>query len=236
MPKYFVSKEHIKDGFITFNEENASHLKVVRAKQGDVITVCDGELTDYKCKIDSISKASAELTILEICQCITEPETKITLFQALPKGDKMDFIIQKGVEAGVHSIIPVETTNCISKNKAGKTERWQKISEAAAKQCGRGIIPKVCNTLNFSDAIKLAKNLDYCAVAYEGEKNNGIKNIPLCKHIGIFIGPEGGFACNEIGLLKESGIDTVSLGKRILRTETAGFAAILIILYIQGDL
>lgn len=242
MPKFFVSKDNIVDHTITINGENANHIaNVLRAKSGDEIIVGDGEGLDYTCEITEVSKKQVIAKITDITSNNAEPSTKITLFQALPKSDKMELVIQKCIEIGIDCIVPVETEHCVVKIK-GKEEkklaRWNKIAEAAAKQCGRGKIPKVESILSFKDAVKYSKNLDTALIPYEREQENSLKN--FCRNfkgtsIGIFIGPEGGFSAEEIEFAKNNGIQPVTLGKRILRTETAGLVASVILLYELED-
>lgn len=242
MPKFFVSKDNIDDHIITITGENANHIaNVLRAKAGDEIIVGDGEGLDYSCEITEVSKKQVIAKITDITSNNAEPNTKITLFQALPKSDKMELVIQKCIEIGVDSIVPVETEHCVVKLKGKedkKLSRWNKIAEAAAKQCGRGKIPKVCNIISFKEAVNKAISLDSAIIPYEKEKENSLKSF-CCnfkgKSIGIFIGPEGGFSAEEIELAKNKGIQSVTLGKRILRTETAGLVASVILLYELED-
>ncbi len=238
MPKFFVPKENINDHTIKIDGENANHiLNVLRSKAGDEITVGDGEGMDYVCKIKDISGKEITAEITDIISSNAEPSVKITLFQALPKSDKMELVIQKCIEVGIDSIVPVATEHCVVK-LAGKEEkkltRWNKIAEAAAKQCGRGKIPCVENVVSFKDAIIKASTLDMVLIPYEKEKENTLKTV--CKNfkgstIGIFIGPEGGFSLEEITLAEKSGVIPVTLGKRILRTETAGLVTTALLLY-----
>lgn len=238
MPKFFVDKENINDHTILLQGENANHISnVLRSKIGDVITVGDGDGLDYTCEITQIDKKEVICSITDITSSNAEPNTKITLFQALPKSDKMELVIQKCIEIGVDKIVPVATKHCVVKlsgKEDKKLQRWNKIAEAAAKQCGRGKIPKVEHITSFKDAVICAKNSDSAIIPYEKEQHNSIKS--FCrnftgKSIGVFIGPEGGFSEDEIELATENGIIPVTLGKRILRTETAGLVASVILLY-----
>ncbi|MGN1318469.1 MAG: 16S rRNA (uracil(1498)-N(3))-methyltransferase [Lachnospirales bacterium] len=238
MPKFFVNKEDICDHIITVTGENANHISnVLRAKIGDEITICDGEGLDYTCEITDISKKEVIAKITDITSNNAEPSVKITLFQALPKSDKMELVIQKCIEIGVDEIVAVATKHCVvnlSGKENKKLARWNKIAESAAKQCGRGKIPKVSGVMSFNEAIIKAKNFDLSIIPYEKEDKNSLKSI--CnnfkgKTIGVFIGPEGGFANEEIDFAKENQIVPVTLGKRILRTETAGLVTSVILLY-----
>ncbi|MCI1931146.1 MAG: 16S rRNA (uracil(1498)-N(3))-methyltransferase [Clostridia bacterium] len=243
MPKYFAVKENITKDSVLLTGDEARHLAVtMRVKTGDTITVCDGENTDYECIITEVEKDSVCAKIIECKRSDTEPETKITLFQGIPKSDKMEFIIQKCVEIGVCEIIPVATKRIVAKMEdekkaAKKTERWQKIAESAAKQSGRGIIPKIGKPISFKEALEKISVFESALIPYENEHNFDLRKYVSenkAKKIGIFIGPEGGFDESEIQLAKDKGIKPVTLGKRILRTETAGMVAIAILIYELG--
>ncbi|GFI61683.1 ribosomal RNA small subunit methyltransferase E [Clostridiales bacterium] len=233
MPRFFSARENIQDNTIKLTGSDAEHIsRVLRSEIGDSITVCDSMGNDYNTIISEISKNEISLEIKERFRTESEPSIKITLYQGLPKGDKMDLIIQKCVEIGVYKIVPVNTERCIvklDKNKERKKlERWQKISEAAAKQCGRGIIPEIGNIINFDEAIKNV-GCDRSIIPYELENDRGLKSFLKDysgESIAVFIGPEGGFAKDEIDKAINCGIVPVTLGKRILRTETAGLISI----------
>ncbi len=238
MPKFFVDKNNIGEKNIEITGDDAKHIStVLRAKVDEEIIICDGYGTDYLCRLIGINKKQVLAEIIKKYENKNEPELKITLYQGLPKGDKMELVIQKCVEIGVDRIVPVITDNTVVKigDKAEKKNlRWNKIAESAAKQCGRGKIPHVDKILSFKDAVKASKNLDNAIIPYENEKDVSIREFVksfIGKSIGIFIGPEGGFSENEIKLCGENGITSVSLGKRILRTETAGLVTSVILLY-----
>ena len=243
MPKYFTKPENISDGFIIIEGDEAKHiLNVMRMAEGDKITVCDGNKKDYYCEITETEKNALKAQIIETAESETEPETEIVLFQGLPKSDKMEYIIQKCVEIGVSRIVPVITERAVVKIEKGakedkKVERWLKISESAAKQSGRGIVPIVERPVKFAEALKMASLLENAVIPYENEEKTGLKEfIKRAKKgsVGIFIGPEGGFDNSEIEMAVKSGIIPVTLGKRILRTETAGLVTAAIILYELG--
>ena len=242
MPKYFVEPENIKDNNIIITGEDVKHIStVLRAKLGDVLEVCNGCSEDFECKIKEISKEQIELEIVSKKPCYAEPKAKITLFQGLPKADKMELIIQKCVEIGIDKIVPVATERSVvklnDKEKIKKVERWQKISLSAAKQSGRGIIPKIEDVISYNEAIKVAKTMQKAIIFYENEAKRELKEILKNikdEEIGIFIGPEGGFANEEINKAKTEGLETASLGERVLRTETAAVVATAILLYELG--
>lgn len=238
MPKFFFNKNDISRGQVQLFGEDEKHIKtVLRAREGEELTLCDGEGMDYQCRIASLERGVL-LDILSKEVCETEPRTKITLYQGLPKADKMELIIQKCVELGVDRIVAVSTERAIvklDKKESKKLERWQKIAEAAAKQSGRGKIPEIGQqVLKFKEAVAEAKELDGAIIPYEKEQETGIRQFVQGfqgESIGVFIGPEGGFAEEEIALAQENGITPITLGKRILRTETAGMTTAAILLY-----
>lgn len=243
MPKFFVNKEQIAKQ-ITILGEDAKHIKtVLRKKEGEKLTVCDGDGIDYICCINCFEQNKVIADIIEKRDCESEPSIKITLFQGLPKADKMELIIQKCIELGVDSIVPVATERSIVKldNKEHKKlERWQKIAESAAKQSGRGKIPRINDILSFEQALQKSKELDGVMIPYEKEQKRNLKEFIKNfrgKSIGVFIGAEGGFSEQEIAQAIEQNIVPITLGKRILRTETAGMITTAILIYEmeQGD-
>ncbi len=243
MPKFFVEQSEIQEQSmqVQFFGENEKHIKtVLRARIGEEIVLCDGKGMDYLCQITSLDDGVCA-KILQKTPSQAEPKTQITLYQGLPKADKMEWIIQKCVELGVVKIVPVATTRAIvklDKKEGRKIERWQKIAEAAAKQSGRGIIPQMGQSvLTFAQAVQEAKALDLAVILYEKEQDRDLHAIVKAfsgQSIGVFIGPEGGFAEEEIALAQQNGVQCVTLGKRILRTETAGMTTIAILLYELG--
>lgn len=242
MAKFFISNNLIKDNKIFLDGENANHIiNSLRCKIGEEIEISSGDGYDYICKIEEINKNSVIAKIIDCFGNESEPKTKITLYQGLPKSEKMELIIQKCVELGIDEIVPVNTDRTIVKlvgKEDKKIVRWNKISEAAAKQSRRGKIPAILPILNFSDTIKQANKNSLNIIPYEKEKSNTIKSIIKQfngNSIGIFIGPEGGFSEKEIALAVENNITPITLGKRILRTETAGFITTAILLYELED-
>ena len=242
MAKFFISNNLIKDNKIFLDGENANHIiNSLRCKIGEEIEISSGDGYDYICKIEEINKNSVIAKIIDCFGNESEPKTKITLYQGLPKSEKMELIIQKCVELGIDEIVPVNTDRTIVKlvgKEDKKIVRSNKISEAAAKQSRRGKIPAILPILNFSDAIKQANKNSLNIIPYEKEKSNTIKSIIKQfngNSIGIFIGPEGGFSEKEIALAVENNITPITLGKRILRTETAGFITTAILLYELED-
>ena len=239
MVRIFTQKENIKaQEIIIDDKEDIHHIgRVLRLKEGAVITVSTLDGWEYEAGILSMSQNEVRAEILDKSRNSREPELKITLFQSIPKQGKIDVIIQKSVELGVGAIVPVITARTIGK-PGGKTERWQKISEEAAKQCRRGAIPLVSKEVSFSEMTSMLGTDDFGAVifAYENEENNSIKDVLLGfkkkpQTLAIIIGPEGGFSEDEARALELAGALPASLGKTVLRTETAGPAAIAMIMY-----
>ena len=238
MNRFFAEKSTIGET-VTLTDENAHHItNVLRLQKSDEIIVCDLEGTDYRCVIESLHTKKVTAAILSSAANTAEPAARITLYQGYPKGDKLDFIIQKAVELGVYKIVPVVTEFSVKRpeGKAAKTARFMRISEAAAKQSGRGIIPEVCEVQKLSDVVKTVCKNGLAMVAYEKEQHESIKGKinKLVSEISVFIGPEGGFSVKEIEYMTSLGVATVSLGKRILRTETAGIYMLAVIDYELG--
>lgn len=239
MPRFFVDKENVQGNKIVMdNKTDVKHITtVLRNDIGDTVEVsCDG--VDYDCVIEDIQAKAIVFGIVSQNENNTEPKIKVALFQALPKQDKLELVVQKSVELGVNEIIPIETTFTVSKinsKTSSKIERLQKISETASKQCGRGIIPKVHQPLTFKESIKYANDFELKIVAYEKEKDVTLKEV-LKNNVGVksicfFVGSEGGFSTSEIDMLKENGFNSITLGNRILRTETVGLTVLSNIMY-----
>ena len=234
-----VNKEIGKSIDITGADVN--HIKnVLRLKIGDEIIVSNGNGRDYRCRISSFENEKVVADIIDVCDNFAELETEIILFQGFPKSDKMEFIIQKTVELGVTKIVPVITKRTIvkldDKKAAKKTERYNAVALSAAKQSGRGIIPEVTMPVTFKVALDMAKSLDMNIIPYEEAEGieyskKVINDICGKKSLGIFIGPEGGFAAEEVQSALDIGAHAITLGHRILRTETAGMAVMSIIMF-----
>lgn len=244
MSKFFVKSNQIDNQKIKILGEDVNHIKnVLRLKIDDDIKVCNSDNSkNYICAIESINSTEIECTILKEIEDSSEGNVELHIYQGLPKADKMELIIQKGTELGVSKFIPTNFKRCIvklsGKDENKKIERWNKISEVAAKQCGRDIIPPVSNIQTIKNICEEIPNYDIVLVAYEGEDTNYIKG-ELLKlkeqknnyKIAVVIGPEGGIDIEEIETLKKSGAKIVSLGKRILRTETVALQVASIIMY-----
>ena len=235
MHNFFVdsSNKHNNRYFISGVDYN--HIvNVLRMEAGDTFLVSLDGKSDL-CEIENIDSTTVTAHIIEEDYQNTELPLKIYLFQGLPKSDKMELIIQKAVELGVFAVIPTEMNRCVvkldDKKKKSKISRWQSISESAAKQSKRNYIPKVFDVLTYKQALQMASELDLLIVPYENEDGmtatkNALRKLKNCKSVGILIGAEGGFEENEIALAKEVGAEIISLGKRILRTDTAAITSV----------
>lgn len=241
MYHFFVEPGAIIDKTITITGKDVNHIKnVLRMKPGEEISVSTLDSSaEYRCLVRELSDDAVTCELIFIKEEGNELPSKVYLFQGLPKADKMELIIQKAVELGVFEIIPVEMKRCVvkldDKKASSKIARWQGISEAAAKQSKRTIIPAVTMPMSFKEAVKKASEMDNKWVPYEmadgmPHTRELVRNLVPGKSIAIFIGPEGGFEQSEIDLAREAGFEIITLGKRILRTETAGMVALSLIM------
>ncbi len=243
MPKFFIKNEQVSDDSIIILGDDVNHIKnVLRMKLGDTLSVCDYENSvNYEVKIEEFLKNEILCKIQKMSENMAESNVKVHIYQGLPKADKMEMIIQKSVELGVEAITPVEMKRCVvkldGKDKVKKRERWQKISEVAAKQSGRDIIPKIYNIMSIEEVTEEFSNYDIVLLCYENEKNNLLKNIlneveeSGNLKVAVIIGPEGGIDISEVEYMEKKGAKVVSLGNRILRTETVCLAMLSIIMY-----
>ena len=240
MPAHFFVDRVNGDSHIITGEDASHIIKSLRMKCGEQIILCDDNRVFHTCEITGIMQNSVAVNIISSCECDTEPLVEVTLFQALTKGDKIELIIQKAIELGVTKIVPVITERCISrpdkKSFDKKLERWQKIAKGAAMQSCRGIIPEIKPLTDLNGVIEQSKSLDKTVVFYEkyGDSINTLANNSI-KKIGIITGCEGGFEESEIKRLNDAGIPCATLGKRILRAETAPLTALSIIMYITEN-
>ena len=241
MPRFFVTRAQVQGDEIVIQGNDVNHIKnVLRMRPGDELSISDGEGMDYSCTIASIERDEVRVNIEESMDSSVELPVKLYLFQGLPKADKMELIIQKAVELGVYEIIPVRTKRVIvkldDKKESKKIARWQQIAEGGAKQSGRGLIPEVKPLMGFAEALRYAQTLDAVLVPYEKAEGMGktreiIRDLKGKKSVGIFIGPEGGFEESEIEEAMACGAFPVTLGRRILRTETAGLTMLSVLMF-----
>lgn len=241
MHHFFVEPSQIGVDTIVITGSDVNHIKnVLRMRLGEQLCIYDGAYHEYLCTIQELRAEEIILNILEKTEQTSELSSKLYLFQGLPKGDKMELIVQKAVELGVYEIIPVSTKRTVvkldEKKKESKRNRWQAIAESAAKQSGRGRIPSVAPVMTLKEAFAYAKELDISLIPYELEKGMEktkeiLATLTSGMSIGIFIGPEGGFDEGEIDQAIECRLHPISLGKRILRTETAGLCVLSVLMF-----
>lgn len=241
MHHFFVSPDKVDGHDIVITGPDVNHIKnVLRMKSGEELLISDGEGQDYLCEISRIDEQSVTAAITDKDYGGTELKVRIWLFQALPKSDKMELIIQKAVELGAYAVVPVKTSRCVvkldEKKSQAKLKRWNAISESAAKQSRRSIVPEVMEPMGFEDALLYSKDFGKNIIPYENYKDMGctvevLEDIGEIKDIGIFIGPEGGFSEEEIEKAIASKVHPISLGRRILRTETAGMSILSVLMF-----
>ena len=242
--RFFVASTDIQNNIVTLTGDNAAHGAVLRLRLGEAIVACCPSGVDHYSRVVSAGKNEIQAEITHSAPNAAEPPVFITLYQALPKGDKMGEIVEKCVELGVSAVVPVVTARCVARpaDSGNKAARWRRIAESAAKQSGRGLIPSVSDPIALVDAFALAKAHDSAFVCLETEDKFSMKDFAKSlsasvRSIGLFVGPEGGFDDKEAALFATQAIRAVTLGRRILRTETAAAAAIAIILYeLEGSL
>ena len=247
MYRFYVSADQLAEKEVFISGGDVNHIKnVLRLEVGDWIVACDGNGTDYVSRIQSICSDEVVASIEKVQPTGTELPVRITLFQGMPKKDKLELIIQKAVELGACEIVPVMTKRTVVKLSEEKKinkrlERWQSIAYAAAKQCDPGIIPTVHKPVSYEEALAMADQLDYNVIPYElqtgmEEARKIVDQACKQRSLGIFIGPEGGFEPEEVERAMTRNIHPMTLGKRILRTETAGMALLSILMFqMQGE-
>lgn len=239
MPRFFT--EQIGGGRASLSGEDARHVFcALRMKPGDALTLCDGRGADYACRIAAASADRVELEVLSCAPCAAEPPAPVSLYLALPKGDKLDFGVQKAVELGAARIVPVLTSRCVSRPDAramaSRLERLRHIAREAAGQAGRGIVPEVAPLLPFSAAVReMAENGTGLFFYENGGMRVGEALLPRPRRVSLIVGPEGGFSPEEAGEARDAGLRVCTLGPRILRCETAPLAALAIVQYILEE-
>ena len=241
MHHFFVTPQQISGDKIRIEGGDVNHMKnVLRMKLHEKAEISDGESRTYLCEVEAYEEDVAILHILEEMEADTEPASKLYLFQGLPKSDKMELIVQKAVELGVYQVIPVAMKRSVvrldDKKATKKADRWNSIAESAAKQAGRSRIPEVTMPLSYNEALKMAEELDVTLLPYElaggmEVTREVIRQIKSGQSVGIFIGPEGGFEPEEVDAAVSMGAKVITLGRRILRTETAGLATLAVLMF-----
>lgn len=250
MYHFFVEPDQVQENHVDIKGSDVNHIRnVLRMKQGETLMVCDGFGNEYLCRVDVFSENRVRAEIVEKRRVASELPSRIVLFQGLPKGDKMELIIQKAVELGASAVVPVASRRCVVKLDRKKADsrqkRWQAIAQSAAKQSGRAVIPTVCPVTDFADAVRQASKMDVCLIPYEcaqelladgagtamEQSRNVLAGIERGRSVGILIGPEGGFEKEEVASAMEAGAVPLTLGKRILRTETAGLCILSVLMF-----
>ena len=241
MQHFFVTPSQVEGERIYIEGSDVNHMKnVLRMRPGEAVAISDGDNLKYRCVVEGYEEGRAVLAIQQRMPVDTELPCRITLFQGLPKQDKMELIVQKAVELGASQVVPVATRRSVvkldEKKAAKKLQRWQQIAESAAKQAGRGYIPQVSSVLSYQEALEKAGELDVLLIPYElaegmEEARKVVASIAQGQSVGIFIGPEGGFEKEEGDAAIHQGAKAITLGRRILRTETAGLAILSILMF-----
>jgi len=245
VPRFFVSPEKIDGDKILLEGEDAHHaLRVLRLREGETVVVCDGRANEYLCRVSARLNGKMELSVVSQGKSSSEPSIHVTLFQSLPKGDKLDEIVQRAVELGVSHIVPFISARCIvridSETFEKRKERLCRIALEAAKQSGRGIVPTVGSLMSFPQAVNALAGIERAVLFYEEPfSGSTLKNVVErvgFSHFGFMIGPEGGFEYEEVLAAQKAGIEVVHLGDRILRVETASGCVLAAVMYATGNL
>ena len=242
MTRFFVSTEEMQPDFMVLTGENAAHAKVLRLHNGEEVMVCDGNGKEAVCVISDVSPDRISLVVKHIQSCASEAAVRASIYLSFPKADKLEHVIQKSTELGAFEIVVFPTARCVSrpdeKSLRKKLERWQKIAVSAAEQSGRGYIPEVIALPSYNDALKRAALAEKKILFYENEENLNLHNVLQTDDfltISLMTGPEGGFEPFEIEKARDAGIQICTLGRRILRCETAPLCALSAVMYHTGE-
>ena len=242
MPRFFVPKQEIGSIFLVLTGENAAHAKVLRLKNGDDVTICDGEGTDYICTVSDVANGQISLVVHSADPSQSEPKVACSVYMAFAKADKFEHVIQKATELGAAELVCFPSVRCVSrpdeKSLVKKLDRWQKIAASAAEQSRRGRIPQVIALPSYSSALKRAAEADLAVCFYENEEQltfrAAIEAAPF-RTASLLTGPEGGFESEEVRQAAEAGLKICTLGSRILRCETAPLCALSALMYATGE-
>ena len=242
MVRFFVPAEDMQNDFLVLTGENAAHAKVLRLKTSEQVMICDGNGQECLCTISDISPGQISLVVSERKESATEPAVKASVYMAFSKGDKFEHVIQKATELGAYEIIAFPSARCISKpdekSLSKKLERWQKIAASAAEQSGRGRIPNVGVLNSYSEALKRAMQADVAILFYENERASTLRTAlseQLYSSVSLLTGPEGGLEPEEVEAAMNAGLRVCTLGRRILRCETAPLCALSVVMYDCGE-
>lgn len=242
MTRFFVDPGELQSNFLVLTGENAQHAKVLRLKNGEEVLVCDGEGTECMCMVSDVSPGQISLVVKKRQASQTEARVAVSIYMAFPKGDKLEHVIQKATELGAYEIVAFPSARCVSrpdeKSLKKKLERWQKIAASAAEQSGRGRIPEVIILESYSQALGRAAQADQALLFYENEQ---AKTLHMAleekewKTVSLMTGPEGGLEPSEVTRAMDAGMQVCTLGKRILRCETAPLCALSAVMYAAGE-
>lgn len=241
MPRFFVDAEQVGPQSAVLTGEQAGHAKVLRLKCGDAVILCDGQGTDYHCVISDISPEQVCLTVERQCRAESEAQVFVSVYMGYAKGDKFEHVIQKATELGAGEIIGFPSSRCVAKLDekalAKKLPRWQKIAAAAAEQSGRGRIPQVLALSSYESALQRAASAEKALFFYENENQRTLSDALAGEFqtISLMTGPEGGFAPQEAEQAQKAGLEICSLGRRILRCETAPLCALSAVMFQAGE-
>ena len=241
MTRFFVEPAQIQGQQVILTGENAKHAKVLRLKAGEQVLVCDGQGRDCLCKVVAIADAEVTLQVISVGDSQTEARVKVSVFVAFPKADKLEHVIQKATELGAFEIVAFPSARCISrpeeKSLGKKVERWQKIASSAAEQSGRGRIPQIRTLPSYKAALEQASKADKALLFYENEQSTTLRMAldGAYTSVSLLTGPEGGLEESEVSQAMEAGLQVCTLGKRILRCETAPLCALSAVMYDAGE-
>ncbi len=242
MTRFFVLPEELQPDFMVLTGENAAHAKVLRLKAGEEVLVCDGAGRESLCSVSDVSDGQISLVVKHSKASETEACVRVSVYMAFSKGDKLEHVIQKATELGACEIVAFPSARCVSrpdeKSLKKKLERWQKIAQSAAEQSGRGVIPKVLVLTSYTEALKRAAGADKAILFYENEQAVTLKmslQMGEYRTISLLTGPEGGLEESEVEKARQAGLDICTLGKRILRCETAPLCALSAVMYHVGE-
>lgn len=241
MPRFFVDGTQLGGKDILLTGEHAAHIKVLRLRVGDAVTICDGAGMDYPCKITEITPEAVYLSVGEPRPSESEPRVQVAVYMAYAKGDKLEHVIQKATELGAAEIVAFPSSRCVSKldekTLSKKLPRWQKIAASAAEQSGRGRIPRVIALTNYSEAVARAAGADAPLLFYENEQRQTLTGALSQEFstVSLMTGPEGGFSGEEVRQAVDAGMLCCTLGKRILRCETAPLCALSAVMFASGE-
>ena len=242
MARFFVTPEEMKPGFFVLTGENAQHAKVLRLKAGEEVLVCDGRGAECVCTVSDVSEGQISLVVKKRRTSESEASVQVSVYMAFPKADKLEHVIQKATELGAYEIVAFPSARCVSrpddKSLKKKLERWQKIAASAAEQSGRGRIPQVITLSSYKAALERAAQCDRALLFYENERSTTLKmalQSGAYQTVSLLTGPEGGLEEKEVAQAQEAGLQVCTLGKRILRCETAPLCALSAVMYDAGE-